>query len=503
MKKKTKLIIMSLVVLALIGAVIGVAIHNKNVEANTPVEESSTVISDVLFDMNAAADLESVKVTCGSDSYTLIQNGTTSTGTLVWAMKEHMDWDLYYQHSRILGMGTKFNVYMTIEENVTDPSRLDEFGLKNPAAILTTTGKNGESHTVHIGNLSSDRAYAFCQLEGDNTVYACDAQYYTFATLTSGGMRQPSIKATIDTENGVLMHLRAQKAGDRPVEIDYDESIVANYVNGGATYIGTNLKFVEPYDNEALMVYTGLQAAYFKELPELEIAEVIDPNCDEKDFAQYGLSEEDPQYRETITFRTGNEGDYTYTTTDYIFGYTYYSGEFEYIYFREANTNLILGLDMKGMEGRQFTPFEFVNYLMFYEIITNVDSIDLTIDGQKYDLDILRQELDEEKGITEDNRLSAYYINGELVDDEVFTYLYRMLISVAPEYEIVGTEPVMDKKDVVTFTMHLTNGEDKVVTYYRTSEFYYVAQVGDDTWFATGVSYIDAIREALTAINAE
>lgn len=502
MNRKTKLIIMSLVVLALIGAVIGVTIHNKNVEANTPVEESSEVISDVLWDLKAAADLESVKVTCGSDSYTLIQNGTTSTGTLVWAMKEHMDWDLFYQHSRILGMGTKFNVYMTIEENVTDPSRLDEFGLKNPAAILTTTGKNGETHTVHIGNLSSDRAYAFCQLEGDTTVYACDAQYYTFATMTSGGMRQPSIKNTVDTESGELVYLRAQKAGDRPVEIEIDEDAITTYVSGGATYMGTNLKFVEPYSDD-LMVYTGLQASYFKELPELEIAEVIDPNCDEKDFAQYGLSEEDPQYRETLTFRTGNPGDYTYTTTDYIFGYTYNVGDLTYIYFREANTNLVMGIDMAGMEGRMFTPFEFVNYLMYYEIISNVDSIDLTIDGQQHELTILRQELDEEKGITEDNRLSAYYVDGQLVEDDDFTYLYRMLISVAPEYEIVGTEPIMDQKDVVTFTMHLTNGEDKVVTYYRTSEFYYVAEVGEETWFATSVNFIQDIRDALAAVVGE
>ena len=82
-----------------------------------------------------------------------------------------------------------------------------------------------------------------------------------------------------------------------------------------------------------------------------------------------------------------------------------------------------------------------------------------------------------------------------------------MLISVAPDYEIIGEEPITDSSDTCTFTLNLVDGSSKTITYERMSEFYYVTQVGDDTWFATSTSYIDDIREALAsakeAINAQ
>lgn len=492
MKKKTKLILMAVVLLVLIGAVAVVSIINAQKEANQPVEESSDIVSTVMFDLGGNANIASLEITCGNDVYTLIPDGYNASGSQVWKMKEHMDWEISYVYSYILGMGNKFYAYKDVETDVTDPARLDEFGLKNPKAIIRVTSIYGETHEIRIGERSSDRTYAFCQVDDDKTVYACDATFYTYATLTSGGIRQASIRNVVDTE-GTLVELHCQKSGERPVHIVYDETVDATYNVGAATYIGTNLKFEEPYNNKDLMVYTGLQGSYFAKLPELEVAEVVDPNC--QDLAQYGLSDEDPQLRETLTSRNGNPDNYTYNTTDYVFGYTYHDGE--YIYFREGDSNLVMGVVISGMEGRIFTPFEFVNQLMFYEVITNVESGTLTIDGQTYELDILRQELDEENGITEENRLTVYYLDGQLVETDAFTGLYRAMISVAPDYEIYATEPVMDTSDIVTFTLNLTNGEQNVVTYYRTSEFYYVAQVADDLWFAASTRYMDDIRAAL------
>lgn len=504
MKKKTKLIIMGIVLLLLIGAVTGVVIHNKIVEANTPEEESSSIVYSDLFRTDVEK-IQSITMTCGDDTYTLLPDGKTETGSIIWVMKEHPDWDLFYYVSSVVNMATSFSSYKYIQEDVTDPGRLDEFGLKDPVAIMKVKTTDDECE-IHIGNLSSDREYAFCQIVGDDSIYACNGNNYKYATYTSLGLRQAYIEHTPDVEEGRVIELKAQKAGERPVEIYMDDDAIVNYVKGGATYMGTNLKFKEPYDNEALMVFTALQSEYFENLPAVEITDQIDPDC--QDLDQYGLSLENPQYRETITTRKGtDENNYTYNTTDYVFGYTYMKGDVTYIYFREADSTYVYGVNADCMEGRLFTPFEFVNKLMYLELITNVESGSVTVDGETTEFSILRQELDEEAGITEENRLSAYYINDTLVEEETFTYFYRMLISVAPDYEIIGEEPITDSSDTCTFTLNLVDGSSKTITYERMSEFYYVTQVGDDTWFATSTSYIDDIREALAsakeAINAQ
>ncbi|MCF0136199.1 MAG: DUF4340 domain-containing protein [Lachnospiraceae bacterium] len=494
MSKKKKLIFGLVILLILVGAVVAVSIVNSIKEANTPVEESSQVLDEVLFDLGNTGNVASMQVTYGSDSYTLVTDGVDELGSTVWIMKEHPDWSLSYMRTYVLSMGVQFYSYMTVEENVTDPARLDEFGLKNPVSSFVVTSVDGETHQVRMGVKSTDKKYVFCQVDDDTNIYACDGSFATYSTYTAAGLRSASIDHVVDTENGTLVKLFCQKSGERPVEIEYDEDRVAVYSQGGATYLGTNLKFLSPYDNDALMVYTGLQAEYFENLPELEIAEVIDANC--QDFSIYGLSDEDPVFRETITSRTGDPGEYVYNTTDYIFGYTYKDDTC--IYFREGDNNIVFGIDVAGMSGRMFTPFQFVNQLMFYEIISNVDSAELTIDGRTHQLEILREE---EKEDSEDSgeRLTVYYVDGKLLEKDLFTSLYRAMISVAPDYEIVGNEPIMNEDDIVTFTLHLITGEDKVVTYYRTSEFYYVAQAGEDLWFAAANRYFDDIRTALDA----
>lgn len=494
MKMKKKVFLMIVGLLFLVGLAVGLTMARNSKKAAEESSEVESVVYKNLIDVETG-DIASIYVEKPGDSFTLLPGDVSISTGLTWYMKEHADWDLNYTYGSVVSIASKFSAYKLIEENVTDSARLEEFGLKDPVSIIITTMKDGTKYEVHVGNLSSDKSYAFCQLAGDDNVYACNGSNYTYAGYTSGNLRQPMIYHTINTKEE-LISIRVEQAGERTIDIYYDENGVGSGLSDtGGVNLNTHLTFREPYTNGALSVDIGLQRDYFGKLENPEIVKIIDPNC--QDLAMYGLSEEAPVYRETITSRSGKAGSYVYNTTDYVFGYPY---EGEYIYFREGDSNYVYGVDLKIMDTRRFKPFDFVNKLMFLELVTNVDHGTLTIDGKTTSFRAMRQEIDEENGITAENRLTVYYVNDVLVDEELFTNLFRTMIAVAPEYEILDEEPIMDNNDKVSFTLYLTDGTTATVTYNKISEFYYCTQVGDDIWFTTGTMYIDEIRKALADV---
>ncbi|MBQ2509349.1 MAG: DUF4340 domain-containing protein, partial [Erysipelotrichaceae bacterium] len=316
-----------------------------------------------------------------------------------------------------------------------------------------------------------------------------------YLTYKAKGLRQASISGTLDTK-AFPCKLFMQQKGGLPIDIYYDDAYAAEMQESGIS-LASGFRFNEPYHNDVLAVRGDLQKGYFTSLTMPEVVEVIDADCQNLD--EYGLGDE-PEYHEIITTRTGTEGNYTYNTTDYIFGYRYGEND-EFIYFREGGSNYVFGVEASVLATRSFTPFDFVNKLMFLRSITKVDHGTLTIDGETYSFSALRQELDEANGITEENRLSVYYFNDVLADSDLFLNLYRMMISVSPAYEILE-EPTYNTGDVISFTLYLTDGTQETVSYYRLSEFYYVAQIDEDHWFAVSTNSFDDIRTSLENLKA-
>ena len=96
---KKRIIIMAVCLLVLIGAVIGVSIHNKQKAAAEGEESSESFIYSTLIDVDVN-NIASIFVTYDGDSYTLIPGETTVTG-INWSMKEHPDWELSYSSMSI------------------------------------------------------------------------------------------------------------------------------------------------------------------------------------------------------------------------------------------------------------------------------------------------------------------------------------------------------------------------------------------------------------------
>lgn len=490
MSKSKKLIFMVVGILILVAAVIGVTKYNEYQASLEPEESSSSMVLKNLIE-NEKANIKSINLLTQEDSITLIPNGNKeTTGEIIWALEGHEDWKLKNTHSSIASMATLFQVYKEIEKDVTDEARLDEFGLKDPSSIMTVTLKDGTVQQVKIGIVSSDGEYAFCQLVGDDTVYACNSTYSGYANFTKQTIRLETISTSIKTDQD-LKYMFMQKKGSRPVEIQFDDSWLDNVTSQSDVFLMENYKFVEPYTASHIRVRRDLLETYFPALLTPEVAEMVEADC--TDFDKYGVGDE-PEYHEII--KTMSTDGKTENVTDYYFGYTYGENN-QYMYFREGGSNMVLGIYVDCMEYRSFEPFDFTNKLVYLNTITNIKSGSVTIDGETYEFSVKRQELSEEA--TAEEALSVYRIDGNLVDTDAFLLAYQNMIAVAPDYEIVGEVPDYDESDKVSMTFVYNNGTEETIEYYRLSEFYYVTAADDDIWFACSDAYIEAIADSMVA----
>lgn len=490
MSKSKKLIFMVVGILILVAAVIGVTKYNEYQASLEPEESSSSMVLKNLIE-NEKANIKSINLLTQEDSITLIPNGNKeTTGEIIWALEGHEDWKLKNTHSSIASMATLFQVYKEIEKDVTDEARLDEFGLKDPSSIMTVTLKDGTVQQVKIGIVSSDGEYAFCQLVGDDTVYACNSTYSGYANFTKQTIRLETISTSIKTDQD-LKYMFMQKKGSRPVEIQFDDSWLDNVTSQSDVFLMENYKFIEPYTASHIRVRRDLLETYFPALLTPEVAEMVEADC--TDFDKYGVGDE-PEYHEII--KTMSTDGKTENVTDYYFGYTYGENN-QYMYFREGGSNMVLGIYVDCMEYRSFEPFDFTNKLVYLNTITNIQSGSVTVDGETYEFSVKRQELSEEA--TAEEALAVYRIDGNLVDTDAFLLAYQNMIAVAPDYEIVGEVPDYDESDKVSMTFVYNNGTEETIEYYRLSEFYYVTAADDDIWFACSDAYIEAIAESMIA----
>ena len=495
MSKGKKLIFMIVGLLLLVAAVIGVMKYNEYQASLEPEESSSSIVLKNLIE-NEKANIESVNLETAEDSITLIPNGVKdTTGEIVWALEGHEDWTLKTTHTSIISMATLFQVYKEIETNVTDEARLDEFGLKNPSSILTINLKDGTQQQVKIGILSSDGEYAFCQMVGDDTIYACNSTYSGYAHFTKQTIRLEKIETVINFEED-LQYMYLQKKGERAVEIQYDPSELSGVTSESDVFLMQNYKFIEPYTAPHIRVRRDLVDTYFKNLIEITVVEMIDADC--TDFDQYGVGDE-PEYHEIM--KTTSADGTSETVTDYYYGYTYGPNN-EYMYFREAGSTMVLGISADFMASRNFTPLFFVNNLVYLNALTNIQSGSLTVDGETYEFAVKRQDISDQEDAKAEDALAVYRVDGKLVDTDAFLDMYEAMISVKQDYEIVGEKPEYDENDEVSMTFVYNDGTVDTITYYRLSEFYYVTAADDDIWFACSDAYVETIVSAIEACVA-
>ncbi len=506
MSRGKRLLVLCLVLVLLVGTLSAVVILKKNETDEDSSSSYSASTYGVILE-NEENTLKSIAVKNKTDEYTLLLKKETKESsdesgepeeTLTWYIEGHEDWTLNSTSiSNLVAIGTRLNASALVNEDAANVD-LAEFGLKNPVATVTITLEDGTQKKVLFGDNTPDGIYYYGMVEGDPALYTLGSSPGNAATATLSSLRNVS-SSSVSTEDE-LYYFFAQQKGERPIEIQYLGEIpeTENWEYHMSYYM---LK--QPYDNPTMEV-TGNISELFKAIGTITIVDQIEENCTDLD--RYGVGDE-PEYRLKMTTRTqlasddsDAEPEYEYTTVDYYFGFTYGDDD-SMIYFREGDSDEVFGIQKSFLDDVDFKPFTYIQKLVYLNNIDRVDVLKVTGDKGTYTLSIKREQVEETSDESDDSEdpLVAYRVNDTLTKEDLFKKAYQGVIGIMPDYEIYKEKPEYDETDAITFEFSFLDGTSYTVKYYKLSEFYYVTQIDEDTWFACNYDQFNTMWSALEA----
>ena len=540
MKRSKKLILMCV---ALVLVIVGYSVTSIILK-NRPVEESKDgqeVESDSSYEGYGHVldfttdDVASIHITNALDDFTInYTEEKENDPDFHWTIEGHEEWTLDHTSvNNTIELATSlFANRMADPDAVANERNLEDFGLAEPISTISVTFKDGTGETIYVGNKTADGMYYYGMVEGDNAIYTLGRNAGNTGSFTTRNLRFIN-SLDIHKDSSEIYYLLIENADGRNTEITYaginDTGDTLEYYNAGVMKLSYGGDFA--YDKQFFV--TGNLADMFSAMPDTILPEEqIEDHATDLD--QYGLGEK-PVHRVVLTFRTEiTESEmsqyleaieagydttltaddfvldeetgyhYLYTTNEYTFGneYTNEDGK-AMVYFRFSKSNDVLGVPKSEVDKFVFDPYLYVQRVLYMNNIDNVASMKVTIKGEEHNLEFKRGEekVDEDGNTTRDE---VFKIDGQLIEEKAFRTFYTKCIGVMSDYEIYGEDPEIDKEDCFKIEFVFLDGSTHEITYYRTSDFYYVTEVGEKTWFACSYTqFQDIIDQLDVCMNGE
>ena len=530
MKRGKVLILLCVLLVVSIGGYIAAKQYAKNRPEEDP-QDGQEVESDPtpegyghLYEFDAD-DVETIRIVNALDDFTLRNiMGTDESGSknddFDWVIEGHESWTL--EHTEVTNTveiaDSVFANRMADEDAVANERNLEDFGLKDPASQITVTFKDGSTQTIYVGNRTVDGKFYYGMIEGDDAIYTLGRNAGNTAEFTARSLRFIS-SLDIEKESSELYYLLIENENGRNTEITYagidDKGETLEYYNADTFKLSYGEHFA--YDKQFFV--SGNLTDIFASMPDTILpTDQIEDEAEDLD--KYGLGET-PKHHVRLTYRvevqeseisqaieSGVEVDldlfvkdeetgltYVYITNDYTFG-NEYTGEdgTPMVYFRFSESSDVFGVAKADVDKFNFDPYIYVQRVLYMNNIKNVASMKLTIGDEVHDIEFKRGEVTVDEDGNEQQDV-VYKIDGQLIKEDLFKTFYTSVIGIMSDYEIYGEDPEYDEKDVLTIDYVFNDGSTHSITYYRTSDFYYVTEVGEHTWFACSYTQFAYILE--------
>ncbi len=341
----------------------------------------------------------------------------------------------------------------TVEEAAEDMAK---YSLDNPIA----TAKSGDL-TVNVGTQSADGKYYYVSINDENTVYMVNTARLDCLKYGLNDIIDKSLEK-IDSDSIQELSIKYNDKEDILIKYDSDNPLAREYSeqNGLATLI-----MEKPVENMLVYPY-NLQGSVLMNLDSLNITDLADINP--SDLSAYGL--DSPQCtiyiadtENSITVKMGN----LVPDTDDSYAYVMVNDRPEVF----------------TMPYRALRPFlnasiaDFVEKFVSIYQRSKVDEI--TIEGDKsYTIKFEAEgenDFRDVDGVTKDYRNS--YINDTLIDKDVFTDFYELLVGISFDDVISGYE--IQGEPVMTITFKLSDGSTDTANYYNYDNSFYIVNKGD------------------------
>lgn len=467
MSKNVKIIVFSLIALAVLGGVAAVlmltAPENKKPDTKSKEEElfsqPETSVSDTVLCKREEADVARVEVTNADGSYTIEPKGEAGDGGLqVWTVAGMGDAPI--ESSSVSGAVTNAVQFTAKEfaEEAADSSVLAKYGLDKPKATVKAVFTDGGEFSFSIGNdVPNSSTSVYVTADGKN-VYTCyKSRMESFLKSRYGYVKLKAFPDYDQSSGEEVKKITVKRRDlDEPIIIESiapdseDEIQVFSYRLVSPYTVYADLKDAPTFMysifglNAASCEWTGMEERDF------EIAGLNDPNC-------VFTVETD---RKTYTLTLGAATTEAYTDEDgnekeKITGFFGVSSEVPGVLYR-FTTDAVPALSIM--------PDQLISRLFLMPYIYTLDSVKYTDDdGRTLDIGFTTIPAASE----EEEDQHTYTVNGEPAEEQRVKDIYQFFISASGDelyfdsekgellaeivYTYADPSDGMDGKDVVRF----------------------------------------------------
>ena len=332
---------------------------------------------------------------------------------------------------------------------------LEQFGLKEPQANLTVELKNGEKHSMDIGDptLANDGFYV--SITGTNDVRSIYNSKANSIMITLKSIVSKEVFSMVSDD--VVEFSIKREDEDKIVAVKKTEDELSDI-----RYKFERIKIIEPliFDANTSNIISNIDLLLTSTVNEYIELETID-------FAQYGLAT--PAYKVQLTDKDSK-------TVSLEIGNTTKEADARYCRFEGMNAVFTLRNDVLGLLDMPLK--EMVSSFIYIVNIVDVDGIEVIAEG--YDLDCVIEHIigedDKEEEVFYVNEMDANAVNEK--DKSYFKAFYQALISISRDSFDLLAEPVLDPE--ITITYKFDGLEDMKIEYVKKDDLLYYAFINGE-----------------------
>ena len=447
MKLYKNIIIISVVILALVGAFLAVYFVMPG-EETPPVVENSEIETINVFNVDSDS-VTKISVKSQEEEYDVTKSGDE------WILSGESGLNISKTKLQsLIYVASSVSATKIVSEN---PQDAEKFGFDESSKSITVYTKDGNQKTILIGDETLDKENVYIKLSDGDTIYLKSASgvkslipdYKSFINMEL---------VSIDLSNlSLLTHVYIEKDGNTPIKLEYTEvdkssrawrmlSPVYSEVNG------------QVLSDNVLTAVSELKAS--------EIAEAHPDNI-----ALYGF---DKPYAEFSI-------EYDQKTTKLVFGVEY-SG---YRFVRISGLDTVYIIKTSELDFLDVPYQNLMSRLIHVEYLDKISKVEITTKDEIVTMEVSG---------------NSYKINGREVEKSRFSRAYQAVIGIS--LDSVDLSPAIIKASDVSIKYTKNDGNVTIVDFISVSDRNYRAFVdGKGNCITAKKNVTEAIEFVLSTLN--
>lgn len=449
--KKTRGLLIGLIVVVLLGAVTAVLLLTSPEDGTESSSSSSTAATETYPLIEAdIEDFKSLTVTNDEGSYTIVPGSEEDT----YAVEELEGYEQDSSTAKsAVNRYTSLSATNKVMDAVDDKAK---YGLETPSATAQVTF--GETtYTLYLGDEAAANAGYYAMMEGDDALYTISSTISEDMLGRALDYASKAMTPSIDTSDAESMpnitYLNIQRPDlEVPITLESNPNVSEGMFN--SSYIMTS-----PIESE---IDYNADETYVWSMFGLSASRVAD-FYDEANAAQYGFDE--PAATIDMTYDNVNVhmviGDLVPDNESY-----------RYVLFNDRG--LVFEVADSSLPLVTVQADDLISSLGILPMMVDLSSVDLVINGETYTFEMTNteKESDSSESTTSESEpdleTTGVSCNGQEVDVDQFKNFYQLMIY--PQIENINTDPV-DVAPVVEMRFNYTDGRET-----ESMEFYEVGE---------------------------